>query len=93
MPVWVRLESPSLRDAEVEDLDAAVAREQQVVRLDVAVDDPLACAACSPCAICERQRLDLLDRSAARDGAVRLSVSPSTSSMAMKERESASPTS
>ena len=38
-------------EAEIENLHASIARDEQILRLQVAMDDPRSCAAASPRAI------------------------------------------
>ncbi len=65
-----------LREAEVEDLHAAVGSEEQVLRLEVAVDDPLVVRGGEPVGDLthEAERLACRDRSAAQSLAHRLAL-------------------
>ena len=68
------------REAEVEDLQAPVFEQEDVLRLQVAMDQPLSCAAARPRAICAGPVEGLADRDRSRLKRSR-SVSPSSSSV------------
>ena len=81
-----------LGQAEVEDLHEAVAGEEDVLRLEIAVDDPLLVSGGEPGAICREMR----SVSSGVSGPVRSfsrSVVPRRSSVTMKGRPCSSPTS
>ena len=86
--------SHQLREAEVEHLRAAVARDGDVRRLDVAVDDAAARArAASAAAICVAYSSAVRERQRRRARARGRAASPSTSSIAMNVVPASSPTS